>query len=74
MKNSRINTLVGIAVDAPKQVLEEAALLEDIAREIMQESRIKPDDESYRMTKKSVEVFLSEIINSSCQELRKKKP
>ena len=70
MKNHRMNILVGTAVDAQKQALEKAALL----KEIMQESRIKPDDESHRIAKKGVEVFLSEITGSACQEQRAKKP
>jgi len=52
-----------------KEHVVEGLLLE----QIMKETRIKPDDESYGIAKKGVEIFLSEIINSSRHDLRVEK-
>ncbi len=48
---------------------EEVSLLD----QIMQETKIKPQDESYEVAKKGVELFLSEIIKSSRYEERVEK-
>jgi len=46
---------------------------EPILDQIMSETRLHPTDESYGLAKKGVEIFLSEIVKSTCAEQRVEK-
>lgn len=57
-----------------KATQRDSAVLEgELLSKIMLETRISPDDDSYSIAKRGVEVFLSEIIKSSRHELRVEK-
>ena len=64
-----------MAVDENKAVVDvKTPVLEGVLLDqIMKETRIPPDDESYDIAKRGVEVFLSEIIKNSRYEQRVEK-
>ena len=64
-----------MTLDENKKVVDvQSPVLEGVLLDqIMKETRIPPDDESYGIAKRGVEVFLSEIIKNSRYEQRVEK-